>query len=129
MWENGNNPKYIRIHAVHKLVVEAFIGSRPFEKAEIRHKNDICTDNRLENLAWGSRSENIRDRKTNGILYDQSGTGNGNSRLTEEDVIDIRLVRKLGAKQIDIAKCYGITQVQVSTICLGKQWKNVPQGL
>jgi len=128
-YNKGKNRKYVRVHAVHRLVAEAFLGQRPFNKAEIRHLNDVCTDNRVENLAWGTRSENIKDRKRNGILYDQSGAGNGNSRLSEGDVIDIRIVRKLGAKQIDIANCYGITQTQVSTICLGKQWRNVPQGL
>ena len=45
---------------VHKLVLLTFIGSAP-EKHECRHLNGVPSDNRLENLRWGTRSENIKD--------------------------------------------------------------------
>ena len=45
---------------VHEMVLSAFVGPRP-EGAVARHLNDIPTDNRLENLRWGSRSENQFD--------------------------------------------------------------------
>ena len=45
---------------VHELVLRAFVGERP-EGAVVRHLNDVPTDNRLENLKWGSRSENQID--------------------------------------------------------------------
>jgi len=121
--------KYTRVHAVHQLVVDAFIGKRPFPKAEIRHLNDVATDNRIENLKWGTRSENLLDRVRNGINPDRKGRCNGHSKLTDDDVIDIRLLRKMGAQQPEIARAFGIHQVQVSTICLGKQWKHVKEGL
>ena len=45
---------------LHDLVLTAFVGPRP-EGAVARHLNDDPTDNRLVNLAWGSRSENQMD--------------------------------------------------------------------
>ena len=45
---------------VHELVLRAFVGERP-EGAVVRHLNDVPTDNRLENLKWGTRSENQID--------------------------------------------------------------------
>ena len=45
---------------VHKLVTTAFIGPRPEDK-EVRHLNGDGTDNRLENLRYGTKSENRRD--------------------------------------------------------------------
>lgn len=50
---------------VHRLVAEAFLGPRPPD-AQIRHLNGDRFDNRLENLAYGSASENMQDRIAHG---------------------------------------------------------------
>lgn len=50
---------------VHVLVLEAFVGVRPLGMDGC-HRNDIPGDNRLENLKWGTRSENLRDSVRNG---------------------------------------------------------------
>ncbi|MFA4084234.1 NUMOD4 motif-containing HNH endonuclease [Mycobacteroides salmoniphilum] len=57
--------KLLRNRKVHHLVLEAFMGARP-EGMECRHLNDIADDNHVENLRWGTRSENIEDRVNNG---------------------------------------------------------------
>jgi hypothetical protein len=44
---------------VHQLVLEAFVGPRPVG-FETLHLNHQPADNRLENLVWGPRSENLR---------------------------------------------------------------------
>jgi hypothetical protein len=50
---------------VHKLVLLAFVGVAP-DKHECRHLNGNPADNRLENLCWGTRSENINDAVRHG---------------------------------------------------------------
>ena len=45
---------------VHQLVLNAFL-PKPSEDLEILHINSTASDNRLENLAWGSHVENIND--------------------------------------------------------------------
>ena len=50
---------------VHELVLLAFVGAKP-PKHECRHLNGDPADNRLENLAWGTRSENIKDAVAHG---------------------------------------------------------------
>ena len=45
---------------VHKLVLLAFVGPAP-EGYECLHGNGDPSDNRLENLRWGTRGDNIRD--------------------------------------------------------------------
>jgi hypothetical protein len=53
------------IRTVHSLVLLAFVGDRPTGQ-EVRHLNDVKLDNRLENLAYGTHSENMHDRVRNG---------------------------------------------------------------
>ena len=50
---------------VHELVLLAFVGPAPV-KHECRHLNGNPADNRLENLKWGTRSENILDAVAHG---------------------------------------------------------------
>ena len=72
-------------YAVHRLVLEAFVGVSEYQ---INHKNEIKTDNRLENLEYcdakyncnyGGRNEkisaNARGTHTKGVVQiDESGT-------------------------------------------------------
>jgi len=53
-------------HNVHVLVLKThFIGPRrPGDEA--RHRDGTRTNNRLDNLVWGSRSDNIRDAVAHG---------------------------------------------------------------
>lgn len=43
---------------VHVLMLEAFVGPKPTPRHVTMHLNDIPYDNRLENLKWGTESEN-----------------------------------------------------------------------
>ena len=55
----GRPTKRIRVHL---LVLEAFKGPRPY-RCEALHGNDIAYDTRTVNLRWGSRRENLADRR------------------------------------------------------------------
>jgi hypothetical protein len=50
---------------VHSLVTEAFIGPPP-PGEEVRHKNGDPKDNRLSNLEYGTRSQNMQDAVRHG---------------------------------------------------------------
>lgn len=58
MSQNGVNKKY----NIHKLVAETFIpkNNNYYDRyLEVNHINGIKTDNRVENLEWCTRSENL----------------------------------------------------------------------
>lgn len=63
--------KDTRRHAyIHHLVLEAFVGPRP-EWAHVCHRNDVGSDNRLENLYYGTPEENLKDRARNRETADE----------------------------------------------------------
>lgn len=51
-----------RTFRVHRLILEAFVGPCP-EGMECRHLNGDKADNRLANLSWGTRQENMDDKR------------------------------------------------------------------
>lgn len=53
---------------VHRVVCEAFHGVAPIGH-EACHRNGIRSDNRADNLRWGSRSENSRDRHKHKTMH------------------------------------------------------------
>lgn len=59
--KNGQQTMFL----VHRLVMAAFVGPCPAGQ-EVRHLNDMPTDNALENLAYGTRAENMADMVRNG---------------------------------------------------------------
>ena len=52
---------------IHVIKAKAFLfGPNPLSYNVVRHLNDISTDNRLINLAWGTQSDNVKDCIKNG---------------------------------------------------------------
>ena len=87
---------------VSHLVLEAFVGPRPEEDYEACHFPDRSpSNNRLDNLRWGTREENTRDRRILRIR---------DLGLDKEEVVAeiyrLRYVAKLSKKQIGIVLGY-----------------------
>lgn len=61
LYKNGKKCR----KTIHRLMAEQFIPN-PNNLPLVRHLNDVRTDNRVENLAWGTWSDNMRDRIKNG---------------------------------------------------------------
>lgn len=57
-----------RSFLVHRLVLSAFVGEAPVG-TEGCHNDGDCTNNRLENLRWDTRSENLYDRVRHGTHH------------------------------------------------------------
>ena len=110
-----------KMRKVHHLVAEAFIGPRP-EGLCCLHKNDIKTDNRAENLYWGTLSQNQMDSFRNGTHRQQWGETNSRAKLTNSDVL---LIRSAEGTCKAIGDRFGVSPMTVSLIKRKKRWAHV----
>jgi len=109
-----------RNRMVHQLVAEAFHGPRP-PGAETRHLDGCRTNNTASNLAWGTRHENMADRRRLG--ESAAGARNGMAKLTQASVALIRTLLARGHTQQAIGQRFGLAQTAVSKIKRGDRWR------
>lgn len=91
---------------VHQLILLTFEGPAPAGK-EVLHINGNPADNRLENLHYGTRRENILD------VYRQ---GKRWRKLSIDDVQEIRFGLYCGIKGIELAAMYNVSGDTISKI-------------
>lgn len=107
---------------VNRLVLEAFKGKCP-EGMEGCHKNGIKTDNRLKNLYWGTKQENMEDREAHGKTA--RGERSGMAVLDEDKVRWIREKRSQGYTQKWIARKLNVGSSTVHNVLVGNTWSHV----
>lgn len=118
-----------RTLSIHKLICLAFHGPAPFLNALVRHLDDVKSNNRADNLAWGTAIQNTDDAFRNGKMA--VGSRNPLSKLLEDHVHEIKRLHREGWSQVEIAKqskkLFGVRvrNTQVHHIVTGKQWKHV----
>ena len=112
----GRGPCY-----VHCLVAEAFLGPRP-ARVDTCHHNGRRDDNRLANLYYGTRRENVADARRHGTLM--AGEGHYAARFTLAQVVQIRALRAEGWTQQSIADAFGAPRTTIQAIVDGRNWKS-----
>lgn len=108
--------------SVSRLVASAFLSKTEIRK-EVNHKDGDKNNNKLSNLEYVTRSENVRHAIKNGLLKHGKGSENRNSKLTESEVQCIRDKYTKGVNQFNtgygldrLAKEYNVGQTTISHI-------------
>lgn len=108
--KNGTK-KFVR---VHKLVAETFIKNDSKNK-EINHINGIKTDNRVENLEYVSRSENLLHAYRCGLEKRQYNNPK-KSKLVNQYDLHKNLI-KTWESLCEIQRCLNFNKQNISSCC------------
>ncbi|MHB8109753.1 MAG: HNH endonuclease [Syntrophorhabdaceae bacterium] len=115
--------KIVKCCLVHRLVLTAFKGKPSSETMVARHLDDCPGNNNIDNLAWGTCLDNVRDRD------DHQRTCKGSkqhlSKLREEDIPIIRKMVGEGKSDFAISKLYNVTLGTIWFVRRGITWKHV----
>lgn len=115
-----NNGKQSKMKYVHRLVAETFIPN-PNNYEQVNHKNGIKDDNRVENLEWCTRSQNIRHRiDVLGVtLRNKKGSKEVEQYTSDNILINTFPSAKEAGRQLKLS------QGHISEVCRGehKQYK------
>jgi len=107
---------------VHALVLAAFVGPCPAGHEGL-HGDGTPSNNRLDNLRWGTRLENVADSYRHGTRV--KGQTHPGAKLTEADVRAIRQAARTRSFA-DVARSFGIAAGTVRQIARGLTWQHLP---
>jgi hypothetical protein len=117
--ENGVKKRFF----AHRLVAQAFI-KNPNSKPFINHINGIRNDNRVENLEWCTAKENVHHAINSGFWKDKVGIKCNMSKLTENQVIEIRKLKKTHTHK-ELSLMFKVAESTISYVVNKKTWAHL----
>lgn len=122
LWnKNGTFKSYL----IHRLVARALL-SRRSSRPEVNHRDGNKTNNRLQNLEWSTRSENISHGYRTGLIKPYRGERNPNAKLRVTEVKKIRTSYAAGdVTQSYLATLFGVSQGLIGQIVNRRIWREI----
>ena len=109
----------------HRFSWMIFKGEIP-EGVEVCHSCDVKSCCNPDHLFLGTHLENIRDAYSKNLIPALKGERNGASKLTEDDVIEIRRSRSEEKTTYKVlADRFSVDQSNIALIVKRKKWKHI----
>lgn len=120
---DGSGDEKRRSMLVHRVVATAYVGARPGSGYEIGHLDGDPKNNAADNLDWVTKQQNAAHR----IAHGTAGFGSTNhaSRLTEDQVLEIRVLAKNGERNASLARKFNVSEVTIHNIVQRKKWRHI----
>jgi len=106
---------------LHRLICEAFRGQCP-DGYQCRHLDGDKSNNKADNLDWGTASQNNLDKRKHGT--NPGGERNPMAKLTQDAVAQMRKVRaERGMSYARIANLFGVSTMTAFRAVTGQSWR------
>jgi len=115
----NKNKKYVRNQ--HRLVALAFIPN-PNNLPQVNHIDGNKMNNHISNLEWCTNSDNMKHAYKLGLKCSK-GENNSNSKITDNQVTQIKLIYNTGKSSKYISEDLNVKLHIVRQIISGKSWK------
>ena len=116
-----NNIRHIKY--IHRLIAEVFIDN-PLNLCEVNHIDGNKQNNNVSNLEWCTHHENVIHAHKTGLVKYRKGENINSSKLTDNEVIEIRMLSKKMSGYA-IAKKYNVDKKTVYEILHNRSWKHL----
>lgn len=122
-WKEGESMKWGR---AHRVAYELYVGPVP-KGVHVLHRCDNRRCVNPDHLFLGNHAENMRDMaakgRRKGIAF---GARNGNAKLIDADVLEIRSSYHRGTLQRVIAQRFGVSRATVSRVIATWKFRHSP---
>lgn len=110
--------------AAHRTVLQAIKPRRDLHRGIFAcHRDNNPSNNRIDNLFWGTPADNNRHMVKCG--HQVKGSRVAGALLTENKVREIRKLAKRGFSLQQIAERFGISRSTPHKILIGKNWRHI----
>jgi Mor family transcriptional regulator len=113
-----------KMKGTHRVSYECFRGDIP-EGMCVLHACDVPACVNPAHLFVGTTQDNVDDKMAKGRLKPNPGDKNGNSKITEDDVLKIREASAAGESYDSIAKRFPVDKTNIGYIVRRKTWAHV----
>lgn len=113
-----------RTARAHRVSYTVFVGKIP-ENYDICHKCDNPSCVNPAHLFPGTEKENVADMDAKGRRGFVLSEDHPKAKLTENDVMEARTLRKQGFSYYRLAKMYGVYRETMRQAVIGKTWKHM----
>lgn len=111
IWLNGE------VKYVHRIAAALFLALDRSSDLYVLHECDNRACFNPAHLRLGTQADNMLDAARKGRMK---------SKLTREDVVEIKRLLSEGQTHKSIGERYGVTKENIGQIARGKTWKHVP---
>ena len=112
--------KKVKSLSVHRLICKTFFGN-PMGNCEVAHLDNNKQNNRVENLIWASKKENMSHQIIHGTRA--IGEKHGTNVISQDLAITIKTLLQSGTEDRHIANSFNIPLYIVRNIKYGKAWR------
>lgn len=107
---------------IHRLIMEEFGPPMPFPDAIVRHRDDNKDNNTLDNLVWGTQSDNFADAVRNDRMTASMGENHYLAKLSYEKAAYIREAINAGVSMGTLARKFGVHTGTIFQVKWGMTW-------